>query len=54
MARRGAPIPISIRLRVKQLAAEGERVIVAAIARDLGLSRNTVYKYLRQKTCQQV
>lgn len=54
MARRGKAIPVPIRLRVKQLAADSERVIVAAIARELGLSRNTVYKYMRQKTCQQV
>ena len=52
MARRGAPIPIPLKLRVRELSANSERV--AAIARALGLSRGTVYKYLRQKTVQQV
>lgn len=52
MATRGKPVPVSFRLRVRQLAAQ-EEATVAAIARALRLSRTTVYKYLRRKTCDQ-
>jgi len=47
MAQRGTPVSISTKLRVRQLANESDRVVIAAIARELGLSRPTVYKYLR-------
>jgi len=47
MAQRGTPVSISTKLRVRQLADESDRVVIAAIARELGLSRPTVYKYLR-------
>ena len=46
MARRGTPLPIAVKQEIKDRSRRGESP--TTIARELSLSRVTVYKFARQ------
>lgn len=43
MAKRGTPLPIPLRLKIKEQTAAGAKV--KPLAREMTVSRNTVRKY---------
>lgn len=47
MARRGTPIPVAMKQEIRERRAAGETP--TKIARDLKLSRMTVYKFSKQE-----
>lgn len=48
MAKQGAPLPMRLKIQIKERTARGEKI--KPLARELAVARNTVRKYMTTLT----